>query len=75
MPPQGRGAAVIVAALHEKLEEPDRVGDEDEPDDTGAFNPNVEALVGTRDQVSFKRVYVVDPSQRVPVRLLTQGYE
>jgi peptide/nickel transport system permease protein len=44
-------------------------------DDTGAFNPNVEALVGTRDQVSFKRVYVVDPSQRVPVRLLAQGFE
>jgi peptide/nickel transport system permease protein len=44
-------------------------------DATGAFNPNVEALVGTRDQVSFKRVYVVDPSQRVPVRLLTQGFE
>jgi peptide/nickel transport system permease protein len=44
-------------------------------DDTGAFNPNVEALVGTRDQVSFKRVYVVDPNQRVPVRLLTQGFE
>src|SRR3954451_13716684 len=34
----------------------------------GHWNPSVAKLVGARDPVSFKRVYVVDPEQRVPVR-------
>jgi peptide/nickel transport system permease protein len=43
--------------------------------DSGGFNPSVEALVGTRDQQTFKRVYVPDPTQRVPVRLFAHGFE
>jgi peptide/nickel transport system permease protein len=35
----------------------------------------VDALVGSRDPQTFKRVYVVDPNQRIPVRLFAHGYE
>jgi peptide/nickel transport system permease protein len=35
----------------------------------------VDALVGTRDPQTFKRVYVADPNQQVPVRLFAQGFE
>jgi peptide/nickel transport system permease protein len=41
----------------------------------GHWNPSVAKLVGTRDPVSFKRVYVADPEQRVPVRMFMPGYE
>ena len=37
--------------------------------------PSVDALVGSRDPQTFKRVYVVDPTQHVPVRLFAHGYE
>jgi peptide/nickel transport system permease protein len=37
--------------------------------------PSVEALVGTRDPQTFKRVYVADPNTRVPVRLFVHGFE
>ena len=37
--------------------------------------PSVGALVGSRDPQTFKRVYVVDPTQHVPVRLFAHGYE
>jgi peptide/nickel transport system permease protein len=34
----------------------------------------VEALVGTRDPQTFKRVYVADPSQPVPVQFFAHGF-
>jgi peptide/nickel transport system permease protein len=43
--------------------------------DGASFTPSVEALVGTRDQETFKRVYVPDPNQRVQVRLFAHGFE
>jgi len=43
--------------------------------DNGRFSPYVDGLVGTRDQQTFKRVYVVDPDQKVPVRLFVHGFE
>jgi peptide/nickel transport system permease protein len=42
--------------------------------DGGSF-ATVDALVGSRDPQTFKRVYVVDPNQRIPVRLFARGYE
>jgi len=33
-----------------------------------------EALVGTRDPQTFKRVYVVDPNQQVPVKFFVHGF-
>lgn len=41
----------------------------------GSFNPHVYALVSTRDPKTFKRVYVPDPTQKVPVRFFVHGYE
>jgi peptide/nickel transport system permease protein len=43
--------------------------------DSSGFNPTVPALVGARDPKTFKRVYVADPSQQVPVRLFAHGFE
>jgi peptide/nickel transport system permease protein len=43
--------------------------------DSTGFNPTVPALVGARDPQTFKRVYVADPSQPVPVRFLVHGFE
>jgi peptide/nickel transport system permease protein len=43
--------------------------------DNSGFSPSVEALVGTRDQQTFKRVYVPDPTQRVQVRFFVHGFE
>jgi peptide/nickel transport system permease protein len=43
--------------------------------DSTGFNPTVPALVGARDPQTFKRVYVADPSQQVPVRFLVHGFE
>jgi peptide/nickel transport system permease protein len=43
--------------------------------DSSGFNPTVPALVGTRDPQTFKRVYVADPSQPVPVRFFVHGFE
>jgi peptide/nickel transport system permease protein len=36
--------------------------------------PSVDALVGTRDPQSFKRVYVTDPNQHVRVQLFVHGF-
>jgi peptide/nickel transport system permease protein len=36
---------------------------------------SVDALVGTRDPQTFKRVYVVDPNQHIGVRLFAHGFE
>jgi peptide/nickel transport system permease protein len=38
------------------------------------FGPSVEALVGTRDPQTFKRVYVADPNQQVRVHLFARGF-
>lgn len=35
----------------------------------------VDALVGSRDPQTFKRVYVPDPNQRIAVRLFAHGFE
>jgi len=42
--------------------------------DDGRLSPYVEGLVGTRDSLTFKRVYVVDPSVKVPLTFLPQGF-
>jgi len=42
--------------------------------DEGRLSPYVEGLVGTRDLVTFKRVYVPDPSIKVPLTFFTQGF-
>jgi len=38
------------------------------------FAPSVDALVGTRDPQTFKRVYVPDPAQDVSVHLFVHGF-
>src|SRR5215210_5913931 len=43
--------------------------------DTGSFFPHVPGLVGKRDPLTFKRVYVIDPSVKVPVKLFAEGYD
>jgi peptide/nickel transport system permease protein len=43
--------------------------------DDGRFGPYVEGLAGTRDPLTFKRVYVVDPSIKVPLTFFAQGFE
>jgi len=43
--------------------------------DDGRFSPYVEGLVGTRDPLTFKRVYVADPTIKVPLTFLAQGFE
>jgi peptide/nickel transport system permease protein len=41
----------------------------------GGVSLSVDALVGTRDPQTFKRVYVTDPNQHIQVRLLAHGFE
>ena len=43
--------------------------------DEGRFSPHVFGLVGKRDQRTFKRVYVPDPEQKIPLRFFAEGYE
>jgi peptide/nickel transport system permease protein len=43
--------------------------------DEGRLSPYVEGLVGTRDLVTFKRVYVADPSVKVPLTFFAQGFK
>ncbi len=42
--------------------------------DEGRLSPYVEGLAGTRDPLTFKRVYVPDPSIKVPLTFLAQGF-
>jgi len=42
--------------------------------DDGRLSPYVEGQVGTRDPVTFKRVYVPDPSIKVPLTFFSQGF-
>jgi len=41
--------------------------------DDGRFAPYVHALKGTRDPVTFKRVYVLDTARKIPVALFGRG--
>ena len=43
--------------------------------DEGRFAPFVYGLKGTRDPQTFKRVYVIDPTQKYPVRFFGKGFE
>src|SRR5215216_5871742 len=43
--------------------------------DTGGFFPHVPGLVGKRDPATFKRVYVIDPSVKVPVAFFAEGFD
>jgi peptide/nickel transport system permease protein len=39
------------------------------------FFPYVHGFKGARDPQTFKRVYVADPSEKIPVRFFAQGFE
>ena len=39
------------------------------------FAPYVHGFKGARDPQTFKRVYVADPSEKIPVRFFAQGFE
>ena len=41
----------------------------------GRLGPHVYALKGVRDPRTFKRVYVQDPTQKIPVTLFARGYQ
>ena len=41
--------------------------------DGGSFKPYVYALNGSRDPVTFKRVYVPDTSRKIPIRFFGRG--
>jgi peptide/nickel transport system permease protein len=41
--------------------------------DEGSFKPYVYALKGTRDPLTFKRVYVADESKKIPIRFFGRG--
>jgi len=43
--------------------------------DEGKFAPFVYGLKGTRDPTTFKRVYVVDPTQKYPIVFFGEGFE
>ena len=43
--------------------------------DGGRFAPYVHGITGARDLQTFKRVYRIDPNQKVPLRFFAQGFE
>ena len=43
--------------------------------DGGRFAPYVHGITGARDPQTFKRVYRIDPNQKVPLRFFAQGFE
>jgi peptide/nickel transport system permease protein len=43
--------------------------------DDGKFSPFIYGIKGTRDPKTFKRVYVPDLAQKIPVRLFAPGFE
>jgi peptide/nickel transport system permease protein len=43
--------------------------------DGGRFAPYVHGVKGARDPQTFKRVYQIDPSQKIPLRFFAQGFE
>ncbi len=42
--------------------------------DNGSFSPYVNALVGKRDPLTFKRVYAVDPEKKIPIKFFAEGF-
>lgn len=43
--------------------------------DEGQFRPHLYALKGSRDPVTFKRVYVPDPNDKIPISFFAPGFE
>jgi peptide/nickel transport system permease protein len=43
--------------------------------DGGRFRPHVYGLLGARDPQTFKRVYLADSSQKIPLRFFAEGFE
>jgi peptide/nickel transport system permease protein len=43
--------------------------------DDWSFSPHVYGLKGARDPQTFKRVYRPDPTQKIPIRFFTEGFE
>ena len=43
--------------------------------DTGGWFPHVPGLVGKRDPLTFKRVYAVDPTVKVPITFFAEGFD
>ncbi len=43
--------------------------------DYGRFAPHVYGLTGSRDPMTFKRVYIPDPEKKIPVRFFVRGFE
>jgi peptide/nickel transport system permease protein len=43
--------------------------------DEGRLSPYVEGLAGARDPVTFKRVYVPDPNNKIPLTFFSHGFE
>lgn len=43
--------------------------------DGGKFHPHVYAVRGHRDPKTFKRVYEVDQSEKIPIRFFARGFE
>jgi peptide/nickel transport system permease protein len=39
------------------------------------LSPHVYAVKGRRDPMTFKRVYQVDPNQKIPIRLFARGFQ
>jgi peptide/nickel transport system permease protein len=42
--------------------------------DNGSFSPHVDAMVGKRDPLTFKRVYAPDPDKQIPIAFFTKGF-
>jgi peptide/nickel transport system permease protein len=42
--------------------------------DGGSFGPYIHPIVGSRDQVTFKRIYVSDLETKVPLHWFVEGY-
>ena len=43
--------------------------------DEGRLSPYVHGVKGVRDPETFKRVYRIDPEQKIPLRFFAQGFE
>ncbi len=43
--------------------------------DEGRFRPHIYGLTGQRDRQTFQRVYTPDPSRKLPITLLAEGFE
>ena len=43
--------------------------------DDGSFSPHVLGIVGTRNPVTFKREYTVDPEVKIPLKFFVRGFE